>query len=101
MVQLLGQVAAAGEQGFTVHLRGDPGIGKTRLVEQAMSQARGRGFDSHLMRIREFGSGLGPGLDWATRSLLSALRGEVPDNVYNKAVIPAWLERFGGQNLLG
>ncbi len=72
----LAQVAAAGEQGFTVHLRGDPGIGKTRLVEQAMSQARGRGFDAHLMRIREFGSGLGPG---PTRLLAQSLLGLADD----------------------
>jgi D-3-phosphoglycerate dehydrogenase / 2-oxoglutarate reductase len=45
------------------------------------------------------GSGLKPGIAWATRSVLSALRGEVPDNVYNTAVIPRWRERFGGQDL--
>jgi hypothetical protein len=42
------------------------------------------------------GSGLGPGLRGATESVLSALRGEAPDNVYNKAVIPRWESRFGG-----
>jgi phosphoglycerate dehydrogenase-like enzyme len=41
------------------------------------------------------GSGLGPGIRWATESVLSALRGEVPDNVYNKEVIPRWQKRFG------
>jgi phosphoglycerate dehydrogenase-like enzyme len=45
--------------------------------------------------------GLKPGIVWTTKSLLKALRGEVPDNVYNKEVIPRWLERFGGNNLLG
>ena len=55
---------------------------------------------SHIVAMNH-GSGLGPGLDWATRSLLCALRGEVPDNVYNKAVVPAWLDRFGGRDLLG
>ena len=54
----------------------------------------------HIVSLNH-GSGLGPGLDWATRSLLCALRGEVPDNVYNKAVVPAWLDRFGGRDLLG
>ena len=42
------------------------------------------------------GSGLGPGIRWATDSVLRALRGEVPDNVYNKEVIPRWERRFGG-----
>ena len=46
------------------------------------------------------GSGLGPGIRWATESVLHALRGEVPDNVYNKEVIPRWERRFGGTSVL-
>ncbi|MBI2351177.1 MAG: hypothetical protein HYV00_06840 [Deltaproteobacteria bacterium] len=46
------------------------------------------------------GSGLKPGLLWATRSVISALRGEVPDNVYNKEVIQQWQSRFGGKGIL-
>ena len=46
------------------------------------------------------GSGLKPGLLWATRSVISALRGEVPDNVYNKEVIVQWQSRFGGKGIL-
>jgi hypothetical protein len=45
-------------------------------------------------------SGLKPGIAWATRSVLSALQGEVPDNVFNKEVIPRWRERFGGRSVL-
>jgi D-3-phosphoglycerate dehydrogenase len=45
------------------------------------------------------GSGLGPGIRWATESVLKALRGEVPDNVYNRDVIPSWESRFGGQSV--
>jgi hypothetical protein len=30
---------------------------------------------------------------------LRALRGEVPDNVYNKEVIPRWERRFGGKSV--
>lgn len=45
------------------------------------------------------GSGLGPGIRWATDSVLAALRGEVPDNVYNKEVIPRWERRFGGKSV--
>ena len=42
------------------------------------------------------GGQLRPGITWATRSVLSALAGKVPDNVYNRDVIPRWKERFGG-----
>jgi phosphoglycerate dehydrogenase-like enzyme len=42
------------------------------------------------------GAELGPGIEWATRSVLTALAGNVPDNVYNREVIPRWMERFGG-----
>jgi len=45
--------------------------------------------------------GLKPGIVWTTRSLIKALKGELPDNVYNKEVIPRWLDRFGGKTLLG
>src|SRR2546422_2899553 len=45
------------------------------------------------------GSGLGPGIRWATESVLRAMRGEVPDNVYNKEVIPRWERRFGGTSV--
>lgn len=42
------------------------------------------------------GGELRPGIVWATRSVLAAAQGRVPDNVYNKDVIPRWTERFGG-----
>src|SRR5438034_5005567 len=45
------------------------------------------------------GSGLGPGIRWATESVLRAMRGKVPDNVYNKEVIPRWERRFGGTSV--
>lgn len=46
-------------------------------------------------------AGLKPGIGWANSSVLAALNGEVPDNVYNKEVIPKWLERFGGRKVQG
>ena len=46
------------------------------------------------------GSGLGPGIKWATSSILLALDGGVPDNIYNKEVIGRWQERFGGTSAL-
>jgi D-3-phosphoglycerate dehydrogenase len=45
------------------------------------------------------GGELRPGIVWATRSVLTALSGQVPDNVYNKEVIPRWRERFGDTSL--
>jgi D-3-phosphoglycerate dehydrogenase len=47
------------------------------------------------------GGELRQGVAWATRSVLTALSGRIPDNVYNKDVIPRWKERFGGTNLTG
>jgi phosphoglycerate dehydrogenase-like enzyme len=44
-------------------------------------------------------NGLKQGILWANRSVLAALNGEVPDGVYNKAVIPKWLKRFGGHKV--
>jgi phosphoglycerate dehydrogenase-like enzyme len=43
--------------------------------------------------------GLKQGIVWANRSVLAALKGELPDGVYNKAVIPKWLARFGGRKV--
>ena len=45
------------------------------------------------------GSGIGPGILWATNSVLAALDGKVPDNVYNKEVIQQWESRFGGKSV--
>jgi D-3-phosphoglycerate dehydrogenase / 2-oxoglutarate reductase len=42
------------------------------------------------------GGELRQGVAWATRSVLTALKGGIPDNVYNREVIPRWKERFGG-----
>jgi hypothetical protein len=30
---------------------------------------------------------------------VTALSGKIPDNVYNKEVIPRWKERFGGASI--
>jgi phosphoglycerate dehydrogenase-like enzyme len=45
-------------------------------------------------------SGLAPGVEWAVRSVLQVLRGEVPDNVFNSEALPRWRERFGGRPAL-
>jgi len=45
------------------------------------------------------GGELRQGVAWATRSVVTALKGGVPDNVYNKDVLPRWRERFGGLSI--
>jgi D-3-phosphoglycerate dehydrogenase len=45
------------------------------------------------------GGELRQGVAWATRSVVTALSGKIPDNVYNKEVIPRWKERFGGASI--
>ena len=44
-------------------------------------------------------NGLKQGIIWANRSVLDAIHGKVPEHVYNKEVIPKWLERFGGHKV--
>ena len=43
---------------------------------------------------------LGPGIEWASASLIVALKGNVPNNVFNREVIPRWKEKFGGASVL-
>ena len=43
---------------------------------------------------------LQPAIPLATQAVLAALRGEVPEHVYNVDAIPRWLERFGDQPLI-
>jgi phosphoglycerate dehydrogenase-like enzyme len=47
------------------------------------------------------GGELRQGVRWATRSVVTALKGGIPDNVYNRDVIPRWKERFGGASIAG
>jgi D-3-phosphoglycerate dehydrogenase / 2-oxoglutarate reductase len=47
------------------------------------------------------GGELRQGVAWATRSVVTALKGGIPDNVYNREVIPRWKERFGGASVTG
>jgi phosphoglycerate dehydrogenase-like enzyme len=47
------------------------------------------------------GAQLGPGIEWASRAVIAATAGTVPDNVFNQEVIPRWMERFGGASATG
>ena len=46
------------------------------------------------------GGTLGPAIPWATAAVLAALRGEVPEHVYNVEAAAKWRQRFGGKSLL-
>ncbi|MFH1489035.1 MAG: NAD(P)-dependent oxidoreductase, partial [Pseudomonadota bacterium] len=52
------------------------------------------------MVTSNFDSGLKPGIERANKAIIAALKGEVPDNVYNGEVISRWAERFGGKGVL-
>lgn len=45
-------------------------------------------------------AGLKPGIVWGTEDVLHALRGEVPEHVFNGAVLPQWRERFEGRAII-
>lgn len=82
-----GQIAAAGVDVFEE----EPLPSENRLKELGDKVL----LSPHMVSSNAGTGGLRPGVKWATDSMLAALRGEVPDNVYNKEVIPAWLARFG------
>jgi D-3-phosphoglycerate dehydrogenase len=54
------------------------------------------------MITNNVGSGIGPAIGLATGAVLNVLRGEVPDPeiIFNRAAIPLWTQRFGGNSLL-
>jgi len=47
-----------------------------------------------------YDSGLAPGIVWGTNDVLHALRGEVPEHVFNPEVLARWRERFEGRPLI-
>jgi phosphoglycerate dehydrogenase-like enzyme len=53
----------------------------------------------HMIAANQGGT-LGAAIPWATAATLAALRGELPDNVYNAEAVAKWRSRFGGQSLL-
>ena len=46
------------------------------------------------------GGTLGAAVPWATEATLKALRGEVPQRVYNTEAVAKWQARFGSKSLL-
>jgi phosphoglycerate dehydrogenase-like enzyme len=53
----------------------------------------------HMVAANQGGT-LGAAIPWATDAVLAALRGEVPERVYNTEAVGAWRARFGGKRLL-
>jgi class 3 adenylate cyclase/tetratricopeptide (TPR) repeat protein len=74
LTQFRGMLAACVEQGYgqTVYVRGEPGIGKTRLVEEFVSIAAEKGVSCYRGLVLPFG--VGKGQD-AIRSLVGSLLG--------------------------
>jgi phosphoglycerate dehydrogenase-like enzyme len=53
----------------------------------------------HMVAANQGGT-LGAAIPWATEAVLAALRGEVPQRVFNTEAVMAWQARFGGKSLL-
>jgi D-3-phosphoglycerate dehydrogenase len=53
----------------------------------------------HMVAANQGGT-LGAAIPWAAEAVLAALRGDVPERVYNADAIPKWRARFGGKSLL-
>jgi class 3 adenylate cyclase/predicted ATPase len=58
--------------GSVLHLRGEPGIGKTRLASEMRAEAQRRGFRAHTGLVLDFGTGRGQD---AVRSIVLSLCG--------------------------
>jgi hypothetical protein len=46
------------------------------------------------------GGTLGAAIPWAAEAALAALRGELPERIYNTEAVAKWQTRFGGKSLL-
>lgn len=63
-------------RGQAIHVRGEPGIGKTRLVNETKSLALSQGLSCHEGLVLDFGAGTGRD---AVRSIVRSLTGAAPD----------------------
>jgi class 3 adenylate cyclase len=64
------QACLESETGHAIHLRGEAGIGKTRLVEEFQRRAAAVGFSAHTGLVLDFGAGTGQD---AIRALMRSL----------------------------
>jgi phosphoglycerate dehydrogenase-like enzyme len=53
----------------------------------------------HMVAANQGGT-LGAAIPWAAGAALAALRGELPDCIYNDDAVPKWRSRFAGRSLL-
>jgi len=53
----------------------------------------------HMVAANQGGT-LGAAIPWAAEAVLAALRGDVPDCVYNTEAVAKWRSRFGDRSLL-
>jgi phosphoglycerate dehydrogenase-like enzyme len=54
----------------------------------------------HMVAANQGGT-LGAAVPWAAEAVLAALRGELPERIYNTEAVGKWRARFGGKSLLG
>ena len=53
----------------------------------------------HMVAANQGGT-LGAAIPWAAEAALAALRGELPERIYNTEAVAQWQARFGGKSLL-
>jgi phosphoglycerate dehydrogenase-like enzyme len=53
----------------------------------------------HMVAANQGGT-LGAAIPWAAEAALSAVRGELPERIYNTEAVTKWRARFGGKSLL-
>ena len=84
-------LAACSEVGHgqAVYVRGEAGIGKTRLIEEFQAAARRAGFVCHTGLVLDFGAGTGQD---AIRSLVRSLLGLKPGGLSDRAAVQAAAE---------